>query len=30
MRNEADSIITILEDADLTIDPPATPHRKFA
>ena len=30
MRDEADSIITILEDADLTIDPPATPHRKFA
>ncbi len=29
MRDEADSIITILEDADLTIDPPATPHRKF-
>jgi len=30
MRDEADSIITILEDADLTIDPPATPSRKFA
>ena len=30
MRDEADSIINILEDADLTIDPPATPHRKFA
>ena len=30
MRDEADSIITILEDADLTIDPPATPTRKFA
>jgi len=30
MRDDADSIITILEDADLTIDPPATPHRKFA
>ena len=29
MRDEADSIITILEDADLTIDPPATPFRKF-
>ena len=30
MRDEADSIINILEDADLTIDPPATPSRKFA
>ena len=30
MRDEADSIITTLEDANLTIDPPATPHRKFA
>ena len=30
MRDEADSIITVLEDANLTIDPPATPHRKFA
>ena len=29
MRDEADSIITILEDADLTIDAPSTPFRKF-
>jgi hypothetical protein len=30
MRDEADSIIQTLEDADLVIDPPATPARKFA
>ena len=29
MRDEADSIITILEDAKLTIDAPSTPFRKF-